>query len=111
MARPPKGKQRSTVPAGIYDGIIPTNAVQAGSEAEPETEDEKGSPPKKKHMTFLLTVDTTERVKNAVYWTPGLTLADLADQALREAVDRLEKERGKPFEKRAAELKGGFPIR
>jgi hypothetical protein len=111
MARPPRGKQQSTVPADIYDGVIPIQPSQAGSEAEAETKDQKDAPVKKKLMTFLLPVEVTEQVKNAVFWTPGLTLADLAAQALREAVARLEKERGEPFPKRTAELKGGFPIR
>src|ERR1039458_3847629 len=55
-------------------------------------------PPKqaKERMTFHLPVEVMERAKNAVYWTPCLTLADLAAQALTDTVDRLEKKKGEP---------------
>lgn len=43
--------------------------------------------------------------------TPGLTLADLAAQALTDAVDRLEKKKGAPFPPRKADLKGGRPMK
>jgi hypothetical protein len=42
-----------------------------------------------------------ERARNAVYWTPGLTLTDLATQALAAAVDDLEDQRGRAFPARA----------
>lgn len=71
-----------------------------------------GSP--KERMTFLLPVDLIEELKNAVYWTPsGITLSDVATVALRESVKYLQRKynRGKPFRKREAELKGGRPIK
>ncbi len=58
-----------------------------------------------------LSVDLIDRVKNAVYWTPGLTLAGLAEDALSKAVERLERERKEPFPPRKAELKGGRPLK
>jgi hypothetical protein len=45
--------------------------------------------------------EVLERARNAVYWTPGLTLTALATTALAAAVDYLEHERGKPFPARA----------
>jgi hypothetical protein len=44
------------------------------------------------------------------YWTPGLTLAALAEEAFSKAVDHLEKEQKKAFPKRKEELKTGRPI-
>jgi hypothetical protein len=38
-----------------------------------------------------------EHTQNAMWWTPGLTLADLATQAPTDGVDRLEKKRGHAF--------------
>jgi len=55
-------------------------------------------------------VDVIERLKNAVYWTPGLTLASLAEDAFSKAVDDLEKEKEAKFPKRKEELKTGRPI-
>ena len=68
-------------------------------------------PPKKERFTVHLSSQVIDRARNAVYWTPGLTLAALTAMALKTALDRLEKERGEPFPARAAELKGGRPIK
>ncbi len=65
----------------------------------------------KERLTVHLPVDLIERVKNAVYWTPGLTLAGLAEEALTAAVEKLERERGEPFPPRRSELKGGRPLK
>jgi hypothetical protein len=79
-----------------------------GTVAEPEEETTKQA---KERMTFHLPVEVMERAKNAVFWTPGLTLADLAAKALTDAVDRLEKKKGEAFPPRKAELKGGRPMK
>lgn len=65
---------------------------------------------KKQRITVQISEDVIERVKNAVYWTPGLTLASLAEEAFSKAVDRLEDEREATFPKRKEELKTGRPI-
>jgi hypothetical protein len=46
-----------------------------------------------------------------VYWTPGLTLADLGEDAFTRAVAEREKQRGSTFPQRKEELKGGRPIK
>lgn len=66
--------------------------------------------PEKSRLTINLSIDLIERVKNAVYWTPGLTMSSLAEQALLQAVDTLEKKRGEPFPHRAEELRPGRPV-
>jgi hypothetical protein len=66
---------------------------------------------RKERMTFHLPLDIINRAKNAVYWTPGLTLADLAARSLARALDELERKRGAPFLRRKAELKGGRPVK
>ncbi len=68
-------------------------------------------PPKKLRLTVHLPAELIERIKNAVFWTPGLTLAELAERAFRQEVERLEKERGAPFPPRTRELRGGRPVR
>ncbi|MBL8763360.1 MAG: hypothetical protein JNM07_03725 [Phycisphaerae bacterium] len=69
-----------------------------------------GTHAQKLRYTVHLTSELVERLRDAVYWTPGLTLAELAEDALRGAIDRLEKTRGQPFPRRAGKLKGGRPI-
>lgn len=65
----------------------------------------------KERMTVQMSREVIERVKDAVYWTPGLTVAQLTEEALEHALDRLEKKNGKTFEKRKSELKPGRPLK
>ena len=51
----------------------------------------------KERLTVNLPPELIERARNAVYWTPRRTLADLAEEALLKALRRLEKENGGPF--------------
>ncbi len=53
----------------------------------------------KKPFTIRLKPDLVERMRNIVYWTPSLTLNELAEQSLEVCVKTLEEE------------KGGFPAR
>ena len=65
----------------------------------------------KTRATVYLSTDLIERVKNAVWWTPGLTVAGLAERALERAVADLEgcRKDGVPFPRRRSELKPGRP--
>jgi hypothetical protein len=52
-----------------------------------------------------------ERARNAVYWTPGMTLTGLANLGLSQAVDDLEQRNsGQPFPARAGTMRTGRPI-
>ena len=64
----------------------------------------------KSRLTVNMPVELIERVKNSVYWTPGITMSSLTELALQKAVDQLEKKNGEPFPKRAAELQRGRPV-
>jgi hypothetical protein len=52
-----------------------------------------------------------DKAKNAVFWTPGMTLSGLVEQALEERVERMESERGQAFPERSSELAKGRPAR
>ena len=64
----------------------------------------------KSRLTINLPVKLIERVKNAVYWTPGLTMSSLSEMALKKIVDKLERQCGEPFPHRKEELKPGRPV-
>jgi len=64
---------------------------------------------KKQRLTIQISANIIERIKNAVYWTPGLTLTALTEQALEKAIDKLEENR--PFPQRTQELRSGRPIK
>lgn len=100
-----KRSQHRTIGENPLDAVVPRVASRA---AVAEAEEPRQA---KERMTFHLPVEVMDRAKNAVYWTPGLTLAELATEALTEAVDRLEKTRKEAFPPRKAELRGGRPMK
>lgn len=64
----------------------------------------------KARMTVQISLDTIERLKDAVYWE-RLTVAQFVEEALEAALQKLEKRSGKPYPKRKSELKPGRPLR
>lgn len=104
--------KRPTIPLDIlYESTASSNgnSVSVLNE-ESSSPKQKPKPSKKQRITVQISVDVIERLKNAVYWTPGLTLASLAEDAFSKAVDQLEEEKEAPFPKRKEELKTGRPI-
>lgn len=66
----------------------------------------------KQRVTIHLSVDLINKVKNAVYWEPGLTLTEFAQQALTRELKRWEKEWGEQYPQRTSRhLKGGRPLK
>ena len=65
----------------------------------------------KQRLTIHVPVKLIDRIKNAVYYTPGLTMSDFADIAFEKAISLLEESNGGPFQQRTQELKGGRPIK
>lgn len=66
---------------------------------------------RKQRITLHISAAVIDRVKNAVYWEPGLTLAGFAEEALDKALNELEAQRGSPFpQRREHRLRGGRPI-
>lgn len=66
---------------------------------------------KKQRITIHVSSEIIERVKNAVFWEPGLTLAGFAEYALEKAITEFETERGTPFPQRKHPLRGGRPLK
>jgi hypothetical protein len=63
----------------------------------------------KQRLTLNLDGDLIDRARNAVFWTPGLTLSGLAERALQEAIEKLERGRGDAFPQRSEDLRAGRP--
>lgn len=64
----------------------------------------------KERITVQISKDVIERVKDCVYWN-RLTVAQFVEEALAAALQKAEKQNGKPFSKRRTELKPGRPIK
>lgn len=76
--------------------------------AEDDTQKKKN---KRVKISASISEKIIERVKNAVYWTPGLTLAGFIEGSLLFAIDQLEAEHNGPFPQRERELISGRPIK
>ncbi len=55
-------------------------------------------------LTLHVPAELAERAKNAVYWTPGLTLRLLGTSGLERAVNEAERAHGGRFDQRDGEL-------
>src|SRR5215217_6270998 len=110
-------RRRKTIGNSPLDTVVPGRAPEADTPIPPAVTErqrarEEGSGRiTKERLTVHVPVELIDRVKNIVYWTPGLTLARLAEEALTKEVEKREKERGEPFPRRAEELKGGRPLK
>ena len=65
--------------------------------------------PRKIKLTISLPSDLIDRLRDAVYWSPGLTLAGLIAQSLRTSLAEMESLRQGPFPKRTNALRAGRP--
>lgn len=86
-------------------------AVPKPSPELPTATEEMARSVRTERLTLHLSSKLVDRIRNAVYWTPGLTIAELAETALSESIDQLEAERGEAFVARGSELKRGRPIK
>jgi hypothetical protein len=91
--------------------VEPTPAAAPDGAAADRAAPEAPPPAAAWRLTFHLPAAVLERAKNAVYHTPGLTLAGLGVAALTRELDRLEEQRGEPFPPRNGPLRTGRPIR
>ena len=92
---PPASPQPTT------DAVVPSRA------GEPKS---RSLVTKKEKLTVLLTHDIIERVKNAAYWNPRLTIASIAERGIAHVIEEVEREHGGAYPPREEELRGGRPI-
>ena len=117
---------RKTIGENPLDTLI-SAPKEKKTENNPQTNlnNKKYANGNKQRLTVQISEDTIERAKNAVYWTRGLTLAQLTEEALEKAIKNLEKNSviyddstGRPlkdkndcFPSRKEELKSGRPVK
>ena len=58
-------------------------------------------------LTVNLPAELADRMRDAVYWTPGLTIAWFVASAIRTSLAELETLNRTPFPKRARQLRPG----
>ena len=119
---PAKKARRATIGADPLDAVVPQKnrgrtLEEARAQFAPSRKAaaEKQAAPKVR-ATFHLPQDLLDETRDAVVHLSGppvrLTLAALAEKALRKELARLKKahNKGKDFPRRNGDLKGGRPI-
>jgi len=92
-------------------GNNPLEAYLGSKKEQQEIMPETMQVKKKERITIHLPVDLIEKVKNAVFWEPGLTLTGFAEYALERALKEQEEKRGEPYpERQERNLKSGRPV-
>lgn len=76
-----------------------------------QEDEEKRPPPGKQRISLQLPAELIERARDAVYWTPGLTLNELAEVAFTHTLSCMEVLQAGPFPPRAGPLKVGRQVR
>ena len=98
------------------EGLIADTSEEAkenaasDAQADPVIEDDPdlASEPVKGKVTVVVPADLLERLRNAAWWKRK-TLATLAEDGIRQVVERLERQNGGPFKPREDKLKTGRP--
>ena len=98
-------RKGSTIGSNPLDQVVPLRRAEAKPEPEAEPKQVR------ERVTVSLPAELMERARNAVYWTPGATLAGLVENAVGEALDGLEREHGGAFRSRTANLKPGRRVK
>lgn len=89
---------------------IPTKQGRTRRQTGPETRDNSDEPRTRTvRLTVNLPADLADRMRDAVYWTPGLTLAWFVASAIRASLTELETINRVPFPRRARQLRPGRP--
>jgi hypothetical protein len=112
MARPQTA--RSTIKNDPFATVIPAyeeNTEDLPAQEEAVAQPAKTPPFRRSKITVHLREDLIERVKNAAYWNPRLTIASIAEMGIYQAIEAVEKENGGPYPRREDELRGGRPMK
>jgi hypothetical protein len=111
-------KPKSTISRDPYAADDPYAFIGAATPKaeEPKPAEKTPDPPQParkaavEKITTPFPVELIERARNAVYWEPDATLAGIIVQAVADAIDRMEKERGEPYPQRKNRIRSGRPI-
>jgi hypothetical protein len=93
----------------ILSGSIKNEHCGAPSPSSRSQEAGQQQPPRMVRLTVSLPGDLVDRLRDAVYWSPSLTLAWLIAQSLRTSLTEMESLRQSPFPKRTRALRAGRP--
>ena len=99
----------STITTTATTGPTETPFRRHGEVTSPGLVSEKIERPRMVRLTVNLPSTLVEQMRDAVYWTPGLTLAWMIARAVRASLADLETIHQGPFPRRLKPLRAGRP--
>jgi len=96
----------------LRDQATPNNSIRKESRNDPSPASRPGKVGRQQprvRLTVSLPSDLVDRLRDAVYWSPSLTLAWLIARSLRTSLTEMESLRQGPFPKRTNALRAGRP--
>ena len=61
----------------------------------------------RKNITIRIDEEIIDKVKDIVYWEPGMSMSDLFEQSIKVMIKELQDKHGKKYEKRPKNIKCG----
>ena len=101
------GKKLHQTTASEPTKRAPAKMIAADSNAAPQ-QLELG---RTEQVAVRLPVELVQRLRDAVYFTPGATITALLERGAVAEIDRLERERGAVFPRADAPVRRGRPVR
>ena len=104
--------RKSTIGTNPLDAVIPKMATKKTTPALKKRAKpvDVEPPPSKERLTIQINVETVERARNASYWE-RIPLAQIVDEAINAAIDKLERSRGETYAERDDALRAGRPFK
>jgi len=93
-----------TIGENPLDAVIPQATPQRQA-----TEPAKTAK-KRERITFFLSSNLIDKLRNTAFWSPGITMAEIVEQSVTTGLDRIEKQRGEPFPPRQRQLLPGRKV-
>lgn len=109
--RSPRAERRSGARKVVAVAAVAAAAVTLRVRERRRKRRAAADPDARARLTVKLPVHLIERLRNAVFYTQGMTLTGLVEQSLSAALAAIEEERGEPFPERTADLQPGRPSR
>ena len=107
--------RKSTIGVNPLDAVIPAKLsakAKVAPKKRPRPKAEATPEPTivRERLSILIPLDTVERARNAAYWD-RLAVAQIVDDAINAAVDRMERARGETYPEREEALRAGRPLK
>jgi len=108
---------KRTIKNDPFADLIPEPPTEAPAPEPVVTKAVKEAPapvakaPRRAKVTVVLDGELVERIRNAAYWNPALTVASVAEMGIKIALERIEKEHGGAYPQRSARLRAGRPLK